>query len=225
MIHAEKVLEAFAEAQACFNDSKKLGGTLKVGGTDSFVSTRLASIAAAFERDYPQVVLEVATDSWPELVEHVLEGKLDVAVVAVDAANPKLISRRLPGERPVLVYPQQWLHNGPLNLNNRKLLTWPQGCPFRTVAQAWCENSLQGVEWMVCASWGGILTCVEQGVGMAVVPRGIYDNYRALEGLAVCDALEFERVDNFLLTHKRTGGHPVREGFVQMLCGASVHSN
>ncbi|MBD8591799.1 LysR family transcriptional regulator [Pseudomonas sp. CFBP 8758] len=224
LMHAEKVLQAFGEAQSCFNDSKTFGGTLKIGGIDSFVSTRLAGIAAAFERDYPQVILEIVTDTWPELVEHVLDGKLDVAVVAMDTVNPRLVSRRLPGDRPVLVYPQTWLQHGPLNLNNRKVLAWPEGCPFHAVAQAWCEESLQGVEWVVCGSWGGILTCVAQGIGMAVVPRGVYCNHRALEGLAVCDALEFDSVDNFLLTHKRTDGHPVREGFVQMLC-ASVHSN
>ncbi len=224
LAHAEKVLEAFGEAQSCFNDTKKLGGTLKVGSTDSFVSTQLASIAAAFEREYPEVVLEVATATSLELLEQVIEGKLDIAVVAVNTTNPKIISQRLPGERPVLVYPQRWLHDGPLNLNNRKLLAWPKGCPFQAVAQVWCNDSLKGVEWRVCASWGGILTCVEQGLGMAVVPRGVYDNYSALDGLAVCDALEFDRVDHYLLTHKRTGGHPVRDGFERILCGTSVHS-
>lgn len=222
LTYAERVLDAFAEAQSCFSDTTKLSGTLKVGGIDSFVSTRLAAIASAFKRDYPQVVLEIDTDTWPGLVEKVLEGKLDVAVVAVDTVNPKLVTQRMTGERPVLVFPQEWLQLGPLNLNGRKLLVWPQGCPFHAVAQAWCEQSLQGVELVVCGSWGGIMRCVEQGIGMAVVPRGVYDNHRALEGLAICEALEFAEVNNFLLTHKRTGGHPVRDGFVQMLCIAPV---
>lgn len=224
LIHAEKVLEAFAEAQACFDDTQKLSGTLRVGGIDSFVSTRLPAIASAFERDYPQVVLEITTNTWPELVENVLDGKLDIAVVAVDMANPKLSSMKISGEQLVLVYPQEWSHHGPLDLNDRKLLAWPAGCPFHAVAQAWCKESLQGVELVICGSWGGIMTCVEQGIGMAVVPKGVYDNHRALGNISVCETLVFDEVDQFLLTHKRTGGHPVRDGFAQMVCNASVHS-
>lgn len=68
------------------------------------------------------------------------------------------------------------------------------------------------------------MTCVEQGIGMAVVPKGVYDNHRALGNISVCETLVFDEVDQFLLTHKRTGGHPVRDGFAQMVCNASVHS-
>lgn len=224
LIHAEKVLEAFAQARECLNDTQKLSGTLRVGGIDSFVSTRLAATVATFVRKYPQVVLDIATNTSPELVESVLEGRLDVAVVPFDPVNPKLTSQKMPGERPVLVHPQEWLHQGPLNLHNRKLLAWPEGCPFRAVAQAWCETSLHGVQMVVCESWGGIVACVEQGIGMAVVPRGVYDNHRALVNVMACDELVFPIVDHYLLTHRRTSGHPVREGFVELVCGESVQS-
>lgn len=224
LTHAEKVLEAFSEAQACFDDTQKLSGTLKVGGIDSFVSTRLAAIVAAFTREYPQVVLEITTGTGPELVESVIEGRLDIAVVAFAPVNPKLTGHKIAGERPVLVHPQAWLQQGPLDLNNRKLLAWPEGCPFQAVALTWCKASLQGVETVVCGSWGGIMACVEQGIGMAVVPRGVYDNHRAFLNVMARDELVFPRVDYYLLTHKRTSGHPVREGFAQLLCSASVPS-
>lgn len=224
LTHAEKVLEAFCEAQTCFDDVHKLSGTLKVGGIDSFVSTRLATILAVFIHEYPQIKLEVSTDTRQELVESVLDGRLDIAVVAFDPVNPKLNTHKVPGERPVLVHPQAWFQQGQSDLNGRKLFAWPEGCPFRAVALDWCKASVQGMETVVCGSWGGIMACVEQGLGMAVVPRGVYDNHRALLNVTACDDLVFPSVDHYLLTHKRTYGHPVREGFARMVCSASVHS-
>ncbi|MOA54448.1 LysR substrate binding domain protein [compost metagenome] len=67
------------------------------------------------------------------------------------------------------------------------------------------------------ASYGTIVGCVSAGAGVALVPRGIYEQYGLGAGCQGYEFPELTSVDNLFYWHENAGRHPAREAFVKLL--------
>jgi DNA-binding transcriptional LysR family regulator len=67
------------------------------------------------------------------------------------------------------------------------------------------------------ASYGTIVGCVSAGAGIALVPRGIYEQYSQSAGWQGYEFPELTSIDNLFYWHENAGRHPAREAFLALL--------
>jgi DNA-binding transcriptional LysR family regulator len=67
------------------------------------------------------------------------------------------------------------------------------------------------------ASYGTIVGCVSAGAGVALVPRGIYEQYGPSAGCQGYEFPELTSIDNLFYWHENAGRHPAREAFLKLL--------
>jgi DNA-binding transcriptional LysR family regulator len=88
--HARAILGRVSEARAVVDDHlAAIRGIARVAAT-AYDSGQLPEALAAFHRSHPQVQLSFQHASAAQIVEQLATGQADVALLAVDAAGPKL---------------------------------------------------------------------------------------------------------------------------------------
>ena len=152
------------------------------------------------------------------MLDDVLNHRLDGAIVAVDVERSHL--KRTPMYREDLLLIAS-TSMGPVrdiaDLRDKTVFMWPQGCPYRAALEHWLQEQGQKLPIVSVASYGAIVSCVSAGTGVALVPRGIYEQYRQGAGWVGYDFAELTAISNLFYWHPGAGRHPAREAFVQML--------
>lgn len=103
------------------------------------------------------------------------------------------------------------------DLQDKTVFMWPQGCPYRAALEHWLLRQGQALPIVSLASYGAIFGCVSAGAGVALVPKGIFDQYAKGAGCAGYEFPELTAIDNLFYWHENAGVHPAREAFVGML--------
>lgn len=166
-----------AEARAAVCDDGAVRGTLRVGSMETTAALRLPEVLSRFHRTYPDVQLDVRTGPTAELLEHLLAGRLDCALVAGPVDHPGLTARAVFLEELVLVFARdsagvnQRLANGGLTA-----IVFRQGCSYRQRLEA----QFSGRGWLPFrrlefGTVEGILGCVSADVGVCMLPRSVVE--------------------------------------------------
>jgi DNA-binding transcriptional LysR family regulator len=76
---AESMLELQAKMRAAVGSPGVSSGTLRIGVMETVVHTWLPALLSRFSRRYPQITIELQSDTSPRLRDELLRGRLDVA--------------------------------------------------------------------------------------------------------------------------------------------------
>lgn len=93
LLYARRMLRLNRETLAAFDD-KTLEGSVRIGMPDDYAERFLPEIMARFSRSNPRVELSILCEPTPNLVHHVRQGHLDLALLTDDGASE--IVRREP---------------------------------------------------------------------------------------------------------------------------------
>lgn len=105
---ARQVLTMLENAERQVRDFDQLGhGQLAVGAIPTVAPYVLPDVLQAYGRLFPQVELLIHEDLTAHLVEAVAMGELDLALVALPIANPRLVCETLLTEPLLLALPKQ----------------------------------------------------------------------------------------------------------------------
>lgn len=170
--YADKLLDLANEAREAVHDARPRG-LFRLGAMESTAAVRLPRPLNIYHQRYPEVTLELQTDSIKELAERVLRGELDAAFVAEPVADA-------PFEK-VMVYDEELAiiaaaRHGPIksprDLKPQTMLAFELGCPYRMRLEQWFARSGEMPERIVeMDSWHAILGCTAAGMGVAVLPK------------------------------------------------------
>jgi DNA-binding transcriptional LysR family regulator len=218
LAYAEKILALTAEAKRAVDPSSEPSGPLRIGAIESSATGRLPRLLAKFHQRYPQVALELTTGTWAQLLDDTVSHRLDGAIVAVDVERSQL--RRTPMYREELLLIASTSF-GPVrgieDLQDKTVFMWPQGCPYRAALEHWLLRQGLSLPIVSLASYGAIVGCVSAGAGVALVPKGVFEQYAKGAGCVGYEFAELTAVDNLFYWHENAGVHPAREAFVAML--------
>lgn len=216
--YATQMLALAEASKQALDPTAAPGGRLRIGAIESSASGRLPRFLAQYHARYPQVTLELTTGTWSQMLDDVLHHRLDGAIVAVDVERPQLVRTLMYKEDLVMIGAPSL---GPLrsaeDLVGKALFMWPEGCPYRATLEHWLQEHGQKLPIVSIASYGAIVSCVSAGTGVALVPRGIYEQYRQGAGWVGHEFAELTAISNLFYWHEGAGRHPAREAFVQML--------
>ncbi|MFF7710588.1 LysR substrate-binding domain-containing protein [Pseudomonas sp. NPDC007930] len=218
--YAGRLLSLADEARRAVHPNAEPAGPLRIGAIESSATSRLPRLLAAFHARYPQVQLELTTGTGTQLLDAVAQRRLDGAIVAIDVERAALRRMVIYRESLVLIAAESL---GPLrsaaDLAGKSIFMWPEGCPYRAALERWLAAAGQAQPIISLASYGTIVGCVSAGAGVALVPRGVYEQYRQGAGWVGYEFAELASIDNLFYWQEAVRHHPAREAFLEMLGG------
>jgi DNA-binding transcriptional LysR family regulator len=170
--YATRILALSGEAERMLREKEYPSGPLVLGSLETAAAVRLPPILSAYHRRFPQVDLQVMTGTAEELVNHVLERRVDAAFIGGNVEHPDLAA--IPVFQETLVLASGDSRSIESN-STRTLIVYRQGCFYRTKFEGWLrDNGYLPYRVMEFGTLDGILGCVKAGLGMTVLPRAVF---------------------------------------------------
>ena len=174
--YAERLLQLSMEASEALNEGKP-SGVFRIGTMESTAAARLPEILSRYHRLYPDVDIELETDTAGGLMNRLLSYDVEIAFVAEPVSFKTINTQPVFAEELVLVAPQSFppLENTG-EISGKTIVAFEPGCAYRRYLEEWLLASgvvPGGV--IAMGSYLAILACVSAGTGFAVVPQCVLD--------------------------------------------------
>lgn len=170
LVYANRLLQLADEARRSVSATREAAGPLRLGSMETTLAVRLPGVLRDFHQRYPDIELRLRTGTVDQLVEAVLDYRLDAALVAGEVRHNAIDYTPVFRERLSLIMPPGIGDIGALP--DQTLIAFPQGCVYRAFAEQWLrERGLAPLRIMELATLDGILACIRAGLGFSVFPR------------------------------------------------------
>ncbi|WP_342622926.1 putrescine utilization regulator PtrR [Pseudomonas alkylphenolica] len=174
--------EAFAAVQG-----GQPAGDFALGTMYSTAAIHLPALLARYHKAYPAVNLQVQAAPSGELLEGLLSGRLDAALVDGPLALAGLDGVPLCDETLVLITePDHPPVHSARDVAGRAVFTFRQGCSYRMRLEAWYAHDHAAMgRVMEIESYPSMLACVIAGAGVALMAQSMLDTLPGRERVAV----------------------------------------
>jgi LysR family hydrogen peroxide-inducible transcriptional activator len=176
LLRAREILRSVEELEGMARASRdRMVGRLRIGVIPTVAPYLLPRAIAALTRENDGIDIHVREAITPKLMQDVVEGRLDTAIVALPISEPSLEQVPLLTEAFVLVRPLS--EEGepvppPEALRTRRLLLLEEGHCFRDQALAVCNvQSVRPRDWMEGSALGTLVQMVGAGIGVTLIPE------------------------------------------------------
>ena len=173
--YAARIAKLVTDARAAALDDGAPGGALKLGTLETTAALRLSPILGNFYHTYPEVRLSLTTGTSSSLTSDVAECRLDGAFIAGPLDHPELYAETIFREELVLVTPRAMRSLAAIrSAQDLKIIVARLGCSYRLRLESVLAE--MGVSTAIPLEFGSldaILACVNAGVGITLLPRGI----------------------------------------------------
>ncbi|XVN20791.1 LysR substrate-binding domain-containing protein [Pseudomonas corrugata] len=184
--YAAKLFALHDEAHAAVQGGQP-AGEFVLGTMYSTAAIHLPDLLAGYHRAYPAVNLQVQSGPSGELLEGLLTGRLDAALVDGPLELAGLDGVPLCDERLVVIteadHPPV---RSALDVQGRSVFTFRRGCSYRMRLEAWFahDHATMGRA-MEIESYQGMLACVIAGSGVALLSESMLTSMPGRERVAV----------------------------------------
>lgn len=184
--YTTRLFALHAEAHAAVQGGQPAGDFV-LGTMYSTAAIHLPALLARFHRRYPAVNLQVQSGPSGELLEGLLTGRLDAALVDGPPELAGLDGVLLCEERLVLISEAD--HPPVLSardVEGRSVFTFRQGCSYRTRLESWFSHDRAAMGRAIeIESYPGMLACVIAGSGVALMSESMLASLPGRESVAV----------------------------------------
>ncbi|MDB4837455.1 LysR substrate-binding domain-containing protein [Marinomonas sp.] len=184
--YAEKLLSLAQETLIAMGDTS-VRGPFKLGAMEAVAATRLIQPMMKFHQSYPDVELEVKTAPTGELISRVLEGDIDLALVADPPKDNRL--HCIPIFEEQLVVVSHLSHKkikGPEDLGTSPtIMGFSSACAYRNRLNDWIERGSNICKVVEVNSYHAMLSCVVAGMGIGILPVALLENYPFADSIKV----------------------------------------
>lgn len=140
---------------------------LTIGSTESNASTRIVSFLLQVHKDFPNMNLELITNTTRDITKELLDYKVDIAFISGEPKNQELMILNKVLETIVLVEPQK-------ETCPDVFLSFKNGCAYNEFGQNYIKqiskNEHKNLEF---GNYETILGCVKAGMGKSLLPLSI----------------------------------------------------
>lgn len=177
--YAERIVGLASEAQTRLGDPKMLVGQVRLGVTETIALTWLPELLARLSEKFPGVVVDLTIDLTAGIWKRLEAGDLEVALLPGPVSGPRLTCVPLGTIRyawmasPRLKIPRR-------RLNPKDLAAWPvitlsQDSVLYDMVDDWFrKNGVEPRRMQVCNSLGVVTVLTLQGLGISLLPPGIF---------------------------------------------------
>ncbi|OUR78826.1 hypothetical protein A9Q83_06400 [Alphaproteobacteria bacterium 46_93_T64] len=176
LTYADKLITLSLEAsEALSEDTPK--GVFRIGAMESTAAARLPELLRKYNAAYPNVQIELVTDTAGGLIQRLKKSEIEVAFVAEPIFGEDLQTQAVFEEELVLIVPSSFSKVSKFkDLDGKPLIAFEQGCAYRRYLESWLfdEAVVPGSIFSV-SSYLAIFACVAAGTGFAVAPKSVLD--------------------------------------------------
>ncbi|WP_316230918.1 hydrogen peroxide-inducible genes activator [Bradyrhizobium sp. SZCCHNR1051] len=151
----------------------KLTGRLRLGMIPTIAPYLLPKVIGNLTRKHPEIDIHVRESKTPTLIEELIEGRLDAAIVALPVSEPSLTEVALFAENFLLVRPPEYEGAAVPSsemLREMRLLLLEEGHCFRDQALSFC-NMQAPREMLDASSLSTLVQMVGAGMGVTLIPE------------------------------------------------------
>lgn len=182
--YAGRIMALVNEAERIVQEREPLGGRLIIGALETTAAVRLPPILAEYHRRYPAVEMQLVTGTALDLIQMILDFKLDGTFVDGSIDHPELVVEECFVEENVLICAaggDPLLRERPINI-----LAFPSGCFYRKQLETWLHKSgLIPYTIMEFSTIETIIGCVSAGMGITFLPRSILSGNLSTEKIDI----------------------------------------
>jgi len=174
--YAERLLQLSHEASEALNQGRP-AGVFRLGTMESTAAARLPAILSRYHARYPEVQIELETDTAGGLMERLLGYDIEAAFLAEPVTVDGVRTVPVFTESLVLVAPADFPElSDTREISGKTVVAFETGCAYRRYLEQWlAEAGIVPGSIMAVGSYLAILACVAAGTGYAVVPRSVLD--------------------------------------------------
>ncbi|MFW1678535.1 LysR family transcriptional regulator [Pontibacter sp. JAM-7] len=195
--YAEKLLHLEQQAVQALHQMGSASGELRIGAMESFAAGRLPGLLQALRRRHPTLQPRVNSASSAELIDAVLEHRLDCAFVGGPVEHELLDVAPVVTEKLVLVSAKE-------GAVEDTFIMFRPGCAYRQRAEAWLqERGKVATQVLEMGTQEGILGCVAVGLGMTMLPQHVVEQSAYFSALKL-ETLpaRYSAVPTLLISHR-----------------------
>ena len=145
---------------------------LIIGSTESNATTRIIPFLVQLHNDFPNMSLELITNTTREITKELLDYKVDIAFISGVPKNNELIVLNKVEENIVIVEPK--MENAP-----NVFLSFKNGCAYNEFGQNYLKNSSdEDFKTLEFGNYEIILGCVKAGMGKSLLPMSIVKKHK-----------------------------------------------
>jgi len=173
--YALKVARLLEDARQAALDDGTPAGALVVGSLETTAALRLSPVPSAFAAAYPAVDLSLRTGTSSELVEHVLDGRVEGAFVCGPVHHPELAAEVFFREELViLTAPEVGDFEALAGRPNFKIVVLRSGCSYRLQLETiLARRGIVNVRRLEFGTLEAIISCVSAGLGVTLLPKAL----------------------------------------------------
>jgi DNA-binding transcriptional LysR family regulator len=173
--YAVKVARLLDEATRAVKDDGKPKGPLTIGSLETTAALRLPPILSAYAAAYPGVDIGLRTGTTRELVEDVLEHRIEGAFVCGPVHHPELNEQVFFREALVILTARKVRTLEELDTTGDvKIVVLRQGCSYRQLLEAMlAKRGAVGVRYLEFGTLEAIYGAVSAGLGITLLPKSL----------------------------------------------------
>ena len=145
---------------------------LLIGSTESNATTRIVPFLVQLHSDFPNMSLELITNTTREITKELLDYKVDIAFISGVPKHSDLIVLNKVEEDIVVVEPK--IGDAP-----NVFLSFKNGCAYNEFGQTYLKNSSnEDFKTLEFGNYEIILGCVKAGMGKSLLPMSIVKKHK-----------------------------------------------
>lgn len=157
--------------------SDVLAGTLRLGVIPTMAPYILPRLLPLLRAQYPQLELYMRETQTHALLQELMDGKLDVLLLALPVKHPDIETLKIMDDRFLLALPSDYSVSGELRatqslVEHERLLLLEEGHCLRDQALSYCSlQQVQSVNTFGASSLSTIVEMVAAGYGLTLLPE------------------------------------------------------
>lgn len=174
LAYANQLLQIADEARSAVGTAP-LRGVLRIGSNQSAVASRLPGILSEFNTNFPEVTIDLNTDTDDALIASLNERRIDAAFISSPPKRSGLIGTVFAHEQLMLITSNQHPPvTSPHELKFGVILAFSKGCSYRRALEQWLGNArLSTLQVKELSSYHAIIAAVAAGSSFAAVPQSV----------------------------------------------------
>ena len=174
--YTHRLLQLSMEATEAMKESKP-HGVFRIGTMESTAAARLPEILSRYHELYPDVQIDLETDTAGGLMDRLLNYDIEIAFVAEPVSFERIDTQPVFEEQLILVAPKSFpqLANT-REISGKTIVAFEAGCAYRRYLEDWLlEAGIVPGSVMAVGSYLAMFACVAAGAGYAVVPKSVLE--------------------------------------------------
>lgn len=205
--YAVQITQLLKDACHATTDNGTPAGSLTIGSLESTAALRLSPVLTGYVAKYPDVDLVLRTGTTCDLIEAVLQHRLEGAFVCGPVDHPEIETEVIVRENlVVLTSPAVTSLDKLLDKGDLKIIVLRAGCSYRQrLEDIFAKRGIVAVRKLEFGTLEVIISCVAAGLGVTLLPRALIGHVWRDGQVGVHELPNSEAVVETLFVRRRDG--------------------